>query len=231
MKKLYLLSFLFLFVSAQSLFGQAGSKSSLTIGVSQTAVYINAPGTYLVYGAFTSNRRSFSGVKGGESLGLSVGYTRQVLPRFEASFRANYTGNTIDERLHQIRGDNVNGEPYDYTFERTRKYRVAYLEGLLFWRVIGPRSKADVQLGAGITYFNYWQEYRSGFEFDVDRGIYNMQAFTKERIGKFGLPLHAQIQYPITPRIKLGMDAFISMYDFDQSVAGLTFFGAYQLGN
>ncbi len=231
MQQLYFFLILSLFLCSQSLLGQFVSKQHLTLGLSQNEVHLNAAGSYLVYGTFANSRHSFSGARGAESIGVSAGYTLQFLPRFEASVRANYTGNRSEELIMRTRGENANGERFDHTFMRVREYRAVWAEALLFWRVIGPRSRADVQLGIGVTYLGYTQNYRSGFEFDVDRGIYNVQAFVDERRGRLGLPLHAQMQFPIANRVKLGLDGFINFYGDDKTITGLTLIGAYQLGN
>lgn len=229
MQKLYFLIVLSLFFCSQTLLGQFVPKHLITLGVSQNEVHIDASGSYLVYGSFTSSRNTFSGVRGAESVGFSAGYTLQFLPRFEASIRANYTGNKSEELIMRTRGDNAGGERYDYTFTRVRDYQAVWAEALFFWRVIGPRSKVDVQLGIGVTYLGYTQNYRSGFEFDVDRGIYDVQSFVDERKGRLGLPLHVQMQFPIANRVKLGLDGFINFYGDDKTITGLSLLGSYQL--
>lgn len=229
MKKLYLLFVFSSMLVSQASFGQSNLKQYLSIGVSQNALHIEAPGLYHIYGAFFSSTNTWSGVREGKGVGLSVGYATQLSYRFELALRANYTGNTVTELISRVRGDNANGDRYDYTLERARAYRAVWLESLVFWRVVGPRSRADIQLGAGLSYLGYQHEYESGFEFDVERGIYDVQTFTSERKGSIGLPIHAQIQFPVAARFKLGLDAFVNFYEHGRTATGLTLLGAYQL--
>ena len=233
MKTFTLLSLFVLLLLSQSVWGQSYPKSSVLFGVSHSSLYLYAPGDYRVYGDFSTQTSIWdnstpSPVKG---IGFSAGYSWQLASRWELSLRVGYSGNTVEERIMSTYGFSPSAGSYDYTFDRNRKYRAAWFEGLIFRRISGPHIKPDIQLGTGLTFLYHKQDYLSGFEFDLNRGIYDVRYFSTERKGNFGIPIHVQLQYPVSPVVKLGINTHANIL-FDGSVlTGLTAFATYRLDN
>ena len=225
------LLFLFAVLSLPSLFCQSFPQQSVSFGLSRNTLYLYAPGEYRVYGGNSSHRSVWdtSDATPVRGIGLSAGYDLQWSPRWEASLRASYSGNTEEELILRMSGYSSSAGSYDHTFQRSHKYRALWFEGLLFRRILGSYVTPDIQLGTGITYLLLSQDYLSGFDFDLDRGIYDVQYFSKRRKARLGLPLQIQVKYPISPDFKIGINAYANLLFDGSAVTGVTAFATYRL--
>ena len=112
--------------------------------------------------------------------------------------------------------------------QHTRSYRGLWFEGLLFWRIIGPYSLADIQLGTGVSYAYLQHNYLRGYLLDMNRGIFDSITFAEERRTSWGIPFHFQVQYPITSQVKIGFNAHVIPYYNSNVTTGMMVFGAYR---
>lgn len=229
MKQLYLICWTILLFTV-GLHGQSRPGQEATFGVSYNDIFFSTLNDVRIVGNRSS---SFGrGYSNGSlsAMGLSAGYSLKLSERWELALRANYSGRSISERVYELRGNSTANGEFSYTFNRPRKYRAIWQETLVFWRVFGPHVRPDIQIGTGFTYLYYTQDYRSGFEFDLDRGIYEVEYFTKERRHNQAIPIHLQFQYPINYQLKVGFSAYVNHFFGRNNISGVMLFGAYRLG-
>lgn len=228
MKNQYLLfvviiSCFFQFIQAQSY------SQYLTLGVARNNMNLQTETGYTYIDAFSSVGVDVDYRQPLTGFGISAGYTLRYHHRWEASFRTQYSGNTMTERFGNREEPHSPGGPFPRGIEEERKYRGLWFEGLIFWRMFDSYVKPDIQLGTGIAYLLYTHEYLSGFILNEDLGIYDGRTYTSERKNSAGMPFQLQLQLPIHDDWKLGFNAHLNLFFDGNITSGLTAYAAYRL--
>jgi hypothetical protein len=109
-----------------------------------------------------------------------------------------------------------------------RTFRIGWSEALILF---APRHGYhwEWQFGSGLSYGVWWQEYRSGFEYDLDRDIYRVERRTRAWASSLGLPLYLQLQYFVDQHFKFGLSAQTNFFFSGDTQAGLQASLAYRL--
>ncbi len=229
MKQFYFTSLMITLVGF-GLYGQSKLTQRASFGISYNDIYFATDNDYRITGDYRSRSSRGYSNESVSGLGLSAGYAIELGRRWEVALRMNYSGRSIEERVMELSVTTDTNGTSEYTFNRPRKYRAFWQESLVFWRVLGSHVRPDIQIGTGFTYLYYTQDYRSGFEFDTDRDIYEVEYYTKERRANQAIPIHVQFQYPVTYDLKVGFSAYVNHFFKRNNIAGVQVFGSYQLG-
>jgi hypothetical protein len=220
--KTSLLSLLFLLPFL--LIAQKTTDQRLLFGISQSHLHLHTTDYYKIYDSNGSGTFGISEIYHSRGPGLNVGYSRKISPRWELTARVNYAGKKVQDTIQ-----NSFSRPGTFLPEtRSRTYRAFWSEAMAFWRIIGDRSLADLQLGTGIAHLYYRQEYDSGYIFNLDFNQFDVKYYTIERKGSFGIPIHLQFQYPINYNWKIGFAAQVNSFFNGAQQTGVTAFAAYR---
>ena len=213
-----------------SITAQAQVEHRLSIGLETNFALMQTSLESTVY--FASSSRSSSGGSSTEwfsAMGVTAAYALQFHDRWEGMVRASYSGNTSMDQIMNRRGYSSLIGNYHFQYEHPRKYRHLWGEFLLFRRIYGEHVLPDVQVGTGITYMTYTQDYMSGYEFDDSIEDFTVKYFTNERKSVIGIPLQVQVQYPLGPKLKVGGNGHINIFMDGSAIVGLNTFLVYRL--
>ncbi|MGH1436126.1 MAG: hypothetical protein ACRBG0_16890 [Lewinella sp.] len=206
------------------LLAQKTTDQRIIFGIAQSHLHLTTTDHYETYSSNSRSTSIRSETNNSRGLGFNLGYSRTVHPRWELTTRINYAGNKVQDTIHYYYRLPTTTLPDT----RTRSYRAFWSEAMVFWRMIGDRSLADLQLGTGIAHLYYRQEYSSGYVYNLDFDQFDVKYHTIERKGSFGIPIHLQFQYPINYNWKVGFAAqFNSFFDGNKQ-SGVTAFAAYR---
>jgi hypothetical protein len=179
---------------------------------------------YKIYDSHGSGTIGLNEIYHSRGLGFNLGYSRKIHPRWELGARINYAGKQVQDTIqHSFTRPNT-----ALPVIRPRTYRAFWSEAMVFWRMVGDRSLADLQLGTGIAHLYYRQEYDSGYVFNLDFDQFDVKYYTIERRGSFGIPIHLQFQYPINYSWKVGFAAQVNSFFNGDKQSGVTAFAAYR---
>lgn len=229
MKTLYAVLGVVLLFFGPFAMGQSKLTQRVSFGVSQNDIYLFTENHYEITGDRTSSLAIYYSNESVNAMGWYAGYGLELSDRWEVALRLNYSGRNMSERVLELSGQTTNNGDFEYVFDRPRKYRALWQESLIFWRVFGPNVKPDIQIGTGFTYLYYTQDYRSGFEFDLDRATFEVEYFTRERKHSFGIPMQLQFQYPITYRFKVGFSVYGHHFFDGNEITGYSALVSYRL--
>lgn len=206
------------------LIAQKTTDQRLLFGIAQSHLHLYTAENYKIYDSHGSGTIGINQIYHSRGPGLNIGYSKKIHSRWEFMARVNYAGNKVQDTIqHSFYRPNAS-----IPETRTRIYHAFWSEAMIFWRIIGDQSLADVQLGTGISHIYYRQEYESGYIFNLDFDQYDVKFYTIERKGSLGIPIHLQFQYPINYNWKLGFAAqFNSFFNGDKQ-SGVTAFAAYR---
>lgn len=228
MKNQQLLFSLFLSIIPFLAFTQSNIQHRVTAGVSRSTLQLLMTYEAEFVSSISRGRTRSKSTRPIESRGFGIGYMAQLHRRWEVAARVNYAGNTVTEDVKILANDSRLSYEQINELRHPRKYRGLSMDGVVFWRVVSPYVTADVQVGTGISYHYYKQSYLSGYVFDLDRNIFDVQSFIEERKSNWGLPFHFQMQYPLNPAFKVGFNAHVNVYFNSNVMAGVMLFGAYR---
>ena len=220
--KTILLSFLWgfpFFLIAQKTIDQG-----LLFGISQSHLHLETTDHYETFSSTSRSTSINTQIHHGRGVGFNLGYRLNIHPRWELSARINYAGQEVTDTIRQYY--QYPNTPFQET--RSRTYRAFWSEAMIFWRMIGNRSIADLQLGTGIAHLYYRQEYDSGFIYNLDAAQYDVQFYTIDRKGSLGIPIHLQFQYPINYQWKIGCSAQVNSFFNGAQQTGVTAFAVYR---
>ncbi|MEL7249819.1 MAG: hypothetical protein AAFO03_15430 [Bacteroidota bacterium] len=230
MKHNYCLFILCLSLLSFSTHAQSTIQHRITGGLINSTLHLDTEQELEVLprGAIGPSLSSTSPNLASEGVGFSLGYQGQFHHRWELAVRANYMGRTIEDNAENFASrSSITPELLD-KLQHTRSYRGLWFEGLMFWRVIGPYSRADIQLGTGVSYAYLHYDYLLGYFLDLNRGDFDSIRFAEERKTVWGIPIHFQVQYPVSPEVKIGFNAHLNPH-FDGTLGtGVMLFGAYR---
>jgi hypothetical protein len=213
-----------LFVLPFLLLAQKTTDQRVTFGIAQSHLHLYTTDHYETYSSTTRSTSIPSQIHHSRGVGFNLGYSRKIHPRWELSTRINYAGQEVQDTIR----DYYRHPNTSFPDTRTRTYRAFWSEAMVFWRMVGDRSLADLQLGTGIAHLYYRQEYDSGYIFNLDYDLYDVKFYTVERKGSFGIPIHLQFQYPINYNWKIGFAAQVNSFFNGDQQSGVTAFAAYR---
>lgn len=214
----------FLWILPVLLFAQKTTDQRVTFGIAQSHLHLETTDHYETYSTTTRSIGIRTQIHHGRGVGFNLGYSHTIHPRWELIARINYAGQEVQDTIrHYYRHPNTN-----FPDIRSRTYRAFWSEAMVFWRIIGDRSLADLQLGTGIAHLYYRQEYDSGYVFNLDFDQYDVKFYTIDRKGSFGIPIHLQFQHPVNYNWKIGFAAQVNSFFNGAQQTGVTAFVAYR---
>ena len=227
MKKLYTLTSALFIVF--TLHAQNNGDHFLSLGLSNDQFHFRT--TYEQH-AFSSNssytsRQSL--VERNKALGLQIGYTYHLSERWQFSLRNNYSGDRFLAQEGVFDTLDINNLFIELPKEYTRKYRTNWTEALAFWNW-RQYSRLSLQLGVGISYLVYWDNYRTGFSYNLDFEQYDFERYLKQKGNSWGIPLQFQMQYAVLKQLWIGLTLRANPFFDGHSQTGTSIFCAYRIG-
>ena len=227
MQNLYLLFGLILSLLPLSAEAQSSIRHRLTAGLVSSTLHLETQHDVELIWSGARNTSSGTSNAPSEGIGLSLGYQGLVHPRWELAARANYLGNKVPGEVDVYGVSNLLSPERLDELRHPREYRALWFEGMVFWRVPDTYSLVDIQIGTGISYAYFQHSYLRGYILDMDRELFDVKQFFEERKTTWGIPIHMQLQYALSPKIKIGFNGHVNPYFDGTSITGVMAFGAY----